>query len=476
MRLRTRPLVTRAGLAALLIAAGVGQPIASAVDDSTVGTDGYIHVSPMGQVLGPDKYYPKDGNGGYDVASYDVTLDYDKTAIKATSKIKATTTQDLTRFNLDLRGLDVSSVTVDGQKATFAREGEHELVITPGEKLAKGAEITIEVAYSGKPQSIKTPRGVSGWRTLTDGSVVALGSPHGAQTWMPVNDTQVDKAIVSLTVTAPEGYTTIAGGTQSTGATRDGRVTTKWSDATPVAPGAIMLVMGSFELKKGTLDGKPVYTALGKGTNSALADKQAEVIKFLSTKITPYPMSSSGALMLSCDGGWCAEGYFNAPQTRSVLCGCAGESDLVHTTAAQWYGNEVSPKTWADASLIDSQAKYATWLWDEHKGVKLDERYKEIMAKVAGDEKFWARKLSDPGKGQEFAVADKGVLMTHALRMKVGDEKFFKLYHSFVQTNHMWNQGWYDWQLFAKAKTQTKLDPFFKAWVDGTTVPPAGLR
>ena len=37
--------------------------------------------------------------------------------------VTAKATQDLTRFDLDLRGLEIASVRVDGKQAKFTREG-----------------------------------------------------------------------------------------------------------------------------------------------------------------------------------------------------------------------------------------------------------------------------------------------------------------------------------------------------------------
>ena len=61
-----------------------------------------------------DPYFPTYGNGGYDVASYDLKLRYTpKTGeLTGSATIAATATQDLSRFNFDLARLSVSAVTV----------------------------------------------------------------------------------------------------------------------------------------------------------------------------------------------------------------------------------------------------------------------------------------------------------------------------------------------------------------------------
>ena len=63
-----------------------------------------------------DPYYPLYGNGGYDVRHYDLSVSYDPATdvLVGRAVILARATQDLSQFNLDLQGLTVRSVTVDG--------------------------------------------------------------------------------------------------------------------------------------------------------------------------------------------------------------------------------------------------------------------------------------------------------------------------------------------------------------------------
>src|SRR3954470_14254401 len=103
-----------------------------------------------------DPYFPKMGNGGDDVGHYGITLAYDPAtkAITATTKITATATKNLSRFNLDLHGLTVTALTVNGKPATFVRTGYQELVITPKKGLVKGHKFTVAVSYNGVPEKI----------------------------------------------------------------------------------------------------------------------------------------------------------------------------------------------------------------------------------------------------------------------------------------------------------------------------------
>ena len=74
--------------------------------------------SPGAAGLG-DPYFPLDGNGGYDVRHYllDVSYDPPTDLLTGVATIRANATQDLSQFNLDLDGLDVRSIQVNGAPA-----------------------------------------------------------------------------------------------------------------------------------------------------------------------------------------------------------------------------------------------------------------------------------------------------------------------------------------------------------------------
>src|SRR6476469_900119 len=73
-----------------------------------------------------DPYFPLDGNGGYDTQHYDLSFSYDPATdrLEGLAVITARATEDLSRFDLDLQQLDVSSVSVDNHAASFARDGQ----------------------------------------------------------------------------------------------------------------------------------------------------------------------------------------------------------------------------------------------------------------------------------------------------------------------------------------------------------------
>jgi hypothetical protein len=181
-----------------------------------------------------DPYYPAYGNGGYDVSHYDLRLRYQPATdeLEGTATLRARTTQDLSRFDLDFL-LDVSEVRVNGVGAAFATVGEHELVITPRTGLAKGTDITVVVRYSGIPSS-KQAYGFTTWLHASDGAVAA-NEPESAWWWFPSNDHPLDKATYDVSVQVPEGTQAISNGRLRSTRSGGGWTTCHWRSDKPQA-------------------------------------------------------------------------------------------------------------------------------------------------------------------------------------------------------------------------------------------------
>ncbi|WP_330271444.1 M1 family metallopeptidase [Lentzea sp. NBC_00516] len=432
-----------------------------------------------------DPYYPTDGNSGYDVTLYDLAITYDPGAkqLDGVASVTATATSDLSRFNLDLKGLKVSEVKVGGQPAKFAQEGDHELVITPAAPLAKGKPFTAVIAYGGKPTTIDDASlGRSGWQVSSTGGAFAAGQPHSATTWFPANDTPRDKSALKIAARVPDGWTAISNGLEGP-VTRDGGWTTfNWSEETPLATYLATVAIDKFEVVRSQLpNGTPVLDAYAPGTSAAKKPIQAqgpEVLAYLETKFGPYPQRAAGSIWVADQIGFSLE-----TQTRPIYAAWADLETVVHENAHQWFGDSVSITSWADICLNECLASYAQWLWLEKEGTDLDQRYREGVEQRRERSSFWAPKLYDMGKGNEFrGVYDKGLMGMHALRKTVGDDVFFKALQSWTAKHRDGNATWPEFEDHFKQASGQPLDGFFKAWFRDSGIPgdqyllPVGVR
>lgn len=235
--MRRRRLAGR--LLATVLVAGLGTALAPAAEAAP-------RFSPGAPGIG-DPYFPLDGNGGYDVLHYDLDVAYapDTDALAGVASLRARATQNLSRFDLDLEGLTVRSVTVDGRAARFRRDGQ-ELVVTPRKGLRKGREFVVVVRYDGVPEPIQDGLGESGFLHTADGAVV-VGQPHVADTWFPVNDHPADTATYTLKVTAPTGLDVVSNGDLvRTKAVAGDRTRWTWRSRDPMASYLLTLAIGSY--------------------------------------------------------------------------------------------------------------------------------------------------------------------------------------------------------------------------------------
>jgi aminopeptidase N len=443
----------------------------------TVGksTPSRIPMNPLPGASGAgDEYYPNDGNDGYDALDYHVGISYDPATqhLDGDTTLTAAARQDLSRFNLDLRGLDVSQIQVDGEPATFTREGEFELVITPAAPLREGSTFHTRVVYAGKPAA--SPPGAigeGGWQKSVSGGAFVIGEPQSAAYWYPVNETPRDKATFHLTARVPDGWSVISNGLDEGTSSADGWTTSSWNETKPIASYLTTVAIDKFSFDRATLpDGTPVISAYAPGAEPrrAAGSQLPAVLAFLASKFGPYPQDAAGGIYLDENIHFSLE-----TQTRPTYAKWADLPVIVHENAHQWFGDSVSIKSWSDICLNECFASYAQWLWDEAKnGSNLDDRYRRAIEMTRNSTDFWSSKLTDMGAGHEFqGVYDKGILALHALRRRIGEDAFNQVLTGWPNQYKNGNASWADFTVFVMNIAHQDLGGFFDAWFHGTTIP-----
>ncbi|SDG24580.1 M1 family metallopeptidase [Klenkia brasiliensis] len=460
-----------------------------------LGGAGAAHAAPGGPgprwvdgaTTSTDLYFPNAGNGGYDVADYDLELAYDPASgrLDGTATVTLTATQDLRSLSLDLRGLTATAVSVDGKPARFAQtpppeDGRGgELVVQAAPKLRAGTQHTVTVVYGGVPGQPLDIEGANyGWTSTADGALVA-NEPEGASTWYPVNDAITDKATYTFAITVPEGLTAVANG-EPVGlpVTADGRTTWTWRASDPMASYLSTASIGDFVQTTSTgPGGLPVLDFVdadvtGRAlevTRASLA-LQPDMVAFFEGVFGPYPFTSTGSIVDDDSVGYALE-----TQTRPVYSGYASEDTVAHELAHQWVGDSVTPDTWRDIWLNEGFATYAQWLWSASRGGPTpQEQYDAVYGIDAGDD-FWSVAPGDPGAADLFDAAtyDRGAAALQALRTRVGDDAFFQVLRRWTTENADGSVSTADFVALAEQVTGQDLGQFFTDWID-TPAKPSG--
>jgi aminopeptidase N len=446
-----------------------------------------------------DPYYPLDGNGGYDVGHYDLDVRYDPATdvLDGVATIEARATQGLSSFNLDLQGLEVRSITVDGEAAAWTRDGG-ELTVTPAQGLHAGHEFTSVIAYDGVPETLTTALGSMGFMHTDDGAVVA-GQPHGAATWFPANDHPRDAASVSVTATVPAGLEAVSNGKLRGNAARaaeDGWTTWSWDAREPMATYLVTLAVGEFDLHAYHADGIRFWDALdpdlatldldpenegplaGEVAAASLA-RQPEIIAFLSDAFGRYPFRTAGGIVDDVtDLQFALE-----TQTRPVYSPAfffdqvSGDLVVVHELAHQWYGDALRLDAWQHIWLNEGFATYAEWLWLEHEGLSSPQEEFDDIAATAPPE-FWQTTIGDPGAEIEqlfdVSVYYRGAMTLQTLRKTVGDEAFFDILQTWASSQAGDTVTTDEFIALAEEESGQQLDELFRVWLS-TPEKPAEL-
>ncbi|OJF14268.1 M1 family metallopeptidase [Couchioplanes caeruleus] len=451
-----------AALATVLTLAGTATPAVAAP-------------APGGPGLG-DEYFPDYGNGGYDVSHYDVRLRYypDTDQLTGTTTILATAEQDLSSFHLDFV-LDVASVKVNNRSATFARQGDHELVVTPARSVAAGQAMTVVVQYSGVPSN-KVAAGFTAWIRTPDGAL-AVGEPEEAWWWFPSNDHPSDKAGFDVSVAVPDGVEVISNGVQPRNPTRETLGWTRWywRSAQPQATYLAFIAIGQYDITRDVMpDGEPVINAYSEllpddfdAAARSSVERTVEISEWLSGTFGPWPFTGRGGLVAPPGTlTFALENQTRPTYSPGFFRGGSNTSVVVHENAHQYFGNSVSVAQWKEIWLNEGFASYAEWLWSQEQGEGTADEIFDYLYATQPDE-FWTVKPGDPGPARIFdgAVYDRGAMTLHQLRRTVGDDDFFEILRTWVADHRHGDATTAEFVALAEKVSGLQLDELFETWL-----------
>lgn len=427
-----------------------------------------------------DPYFEDLGNGGYDVQHYDLALnvDMDANVIDGVATIDIVTTQDLTSLNMELLGLVIDYVAVDGVSAPFERD-DGEMTIYLPEPVAANQLIEISVAYHGTPgedEDGAVAEYSEGWYHYGHGVYVA-GEPTGASTWYPVNEHPLDKATYSYAITVDADLEVAANGYLQRIEQNGDMSTHYWIMEDPIAPYLTTVGIAQFEVEEyNGPTGLPIRNYFGADVSQSVRDDfelQGEMIAYFETVFGPYPFQAYGVVVHDLDLGFALE-------TATMVVfgdGFTDEYVVSHELAHMWFGDHVGLKSWQNIWLNEGFATYASELWNEHAYGRdvLDENIAANYQYVAMFGEFMTNApIGDPGPDGLFneAVYVRGSLALHALRLEVGDPDFFEILRTYTERFGGGNAEIADFIAVSEDVSGQDLTEFFDAWLFETELPP----
>ncbi|HEX4823953.1 MAG TPA: M1 family aminopeptidase [Candidatus Polarisedimenticolaceae bacterium] len=336
-----------------------------------------------------------------------------------------------------------------------------------------GQTFVVKVNYSGVPDA--TGFGSISWRktgSAAIGSAVStLSEPEGARSWWPCKDRPDDKATVEEWWTVPSTWIATGNGVLiGSGPNGTGKTRYKWKPTDPLTTYLVSVTASVFSTFSQT------YTTLTGGTMPVdyyvypedLAKAQASftptpsMIAFFAQTFGEYPFVIDKYGMTEFSWGGAMEHTTNTSYGYQLVNGGHNyDSVIAHELSHQWWGDAVSPRTWADVWLNEGFATYCEALWAEHLGGA--DGYKSYMSSLASSN--FAGSVYNPSDLFGSTVYDKGAWVQHMLRHLVGDTNFFNAMRDWYAGHDNGASDTATYQATQEARYGSSLAWFFQEWV-----------
>ena len=219
---------------------------------------------------------------------------------------------------------------------------------------------------------------------------------------------------------------------------------------------------------------------LGEVAEGSFA-RQPEIIDFLEGYFGRYPFSAAGGIVDDVDGfGFAlenqtrpiyAQGFFGDPDRH-------GDSVVVHELAHQWVGDDLAVDAWQHIWLNEGFATYTEWLWSEREGLGTAQEIFDSYAVDPGRRPVLGADDRRPGPGRSSSTSPvyvRGAMTLHALRLRVGDDDFFRILRRWVARSAGGNVTTDEFIALAERVSGQHLDELFDDWLF-TGEKPAGLE
>ena len=417
----------------------------------------------------------------YDITYHKLEFNVDPAIYFISGKITTTYTAitNMNTLTFDLSNtLIVSSVKINNVSLAYT-QNTNELIITLPTTQLLGTQATVEVIYSGAPPQ----NGFFAFTSSTHGPsntpvIYTLSEPFGARDWWPCKQDLNDKINnIDVYITAPSQYVSVSNGVEPEAPVINGNLkTTHFRHNYPIPAYLICMAVTNYTIINQTAGSAPnTYPIINyiypESDNSSLRTQILQtplLLNYYSTLLENYPFANEkyGHAQFGWGGGM--------EHTTVSFMVNFGRQLIAHEMAHQWFGDKITCGTWKDIWLNEGFATYFAALAVENfDGPAAFVSEKANMIGLITSSANGSVYLSDA----EALIVDrifdyrltynKGAMVLHMLRFKLGDAVFFQALRNYLADSNLA----FKYAITANLKSHleavygSSLTEFFNDWV-----------
>jgi aminopeptidase N len=337
--------------------------------------------------------------------------------------------------------LVVSSVTMNSVNLNYS-QSNYELNIIFPSTISSGTSASVIITYAGIPP---TAEGAFTRGTHAGTPVIyTLSEPFGARDWWPCKQDLNDKInSFDIYITAPSAFYSVSNGLEQSRIVTGANATTHFKHLYPIPAYLIVLNITNYQVFNqqaglGTLSSPyfPIVNYLYPESNTTTVQNQLGVtpgiMNLFESFLEPYPFRNEkyGHAQFGWGGGM--------EHTTVSSMGSFGRDLISHELAHHWFGNKITCGTWKDIWLNEGLTEYMSGLVHEQDGASNFVTWKTNKITNITSQPGGATYLTDAGALNVNTIFssrltyNKGSMITHMLRWKLGDVKFFQALKSYL--------------------------------------------
>jgi len=331
------------------------------------------------------------GRAWWDAAFYDlhVRVNPADSTIRGWNGITYRVLQPAQEMQLDLQEpLEIDSVVQDRRVLAFRRDS-NAFFVTLRTKQRAGDVKTVTVYYHGRPRVAKRPPWDGGFTWARDSVghawIATTCEGLGASVWWPLKDWLGDEPDSQrIAITVPDSMTDVSNGRlRSTTHNGDGTTTFEWFVADPINSYDVAVNAGTYAHVADTLDGEAGkltrdFWPLAYHLDVAKREWQqtTPMLQCYEHWFGPYPWYADGYKLVEAPhlgmehqsavayGNHFRNGYLGRDLSGTGI-GLQWDFIIVHESAHEWFGNNITVQDQADMWVHEGFAAYAEGLFSE---------------------------------------------------------------------------------------------------------------